>query len=667
MSAALLLPAGPARAVEHGGNDLTELSLEELGAIDVSAASLLGTGLLDAASSVSVVLPEQWQRAGAHRLLDALEGQPGVLVLPHTSGNQVLAVRGYARSTSYTGVASSWDGVPLSDLFRAAPQFNLPNISLGALSQIQLIAGPGSALYGSDAFHALVALRGYEAASDQRSLRGTAGSNGYYDAALQLSQGLEQAGRVNLALAANGQPGQDRIARAVNPLNGQPLVVVRANRYATQTLSLKYLSEPERPLSWFANLALHHDTADAFQGLGTRLSGGDDLGWLDSRFLLGQAGVRRQLERGGWLEWKAYYWRIDNDLASHLRLASGAVRRDLRTEQFRGGWQATYRAEYRPWRTDWALALGDEWLGVNRARAGLATLAGAPLDEVRNPAEGARRRVHSATLEVNTHWAERRWGLVYGGRLDDYSDFGRHVSPRLGLVYRPQDDSAIKLLYGQAFRAPSAVELGGAQGSVLGNASLKPEVIDSYELVALRQRADSLLQLTLFRTLWRDGIAAMLLAPNKLSQYLNVERNDAYGASASLHWQGGGWLLDAAGSYVRSRNSRSGATYNLFPTTMFSVAVGRAVFDPSCQLYVSQRWQAATDDVPTTEGFPAQRLRPYARTDVTLSKLLSPQLSASLQLRNLFDRDNRLPSPPASLGGIPDERFGVNLSLQYRF
>lgn len=667
LAAALLLPAGPADASEQARRDLTALSLEELGAIDVSAASLLGAGLLDAAASASAVLPEQWQRAGAHRLLDALEGQPGVLVLPHTSGNQVLAIRGYARSTSYTGVAASWDGVPLNDLFRSAPQFNLPNINLGALSQIQLIAGPGSALYGSDAFHGMVALRGYEADADQRGVRGTAGANGYYDSALQLSQGLEQGGRLNLALAANGQPGQDRVARAVNPLNGQRLETLRDNRYGAQTLSLKWLSEAERPLSWFANLALHHDTADAFQGLGTRLSGGDDLGWLDSRFVMGQAGVRRELAQGGRLELKAYYWRVHNDLASHLQLASGPVRRDLRTEQFRGGWQATYRAEHRPWRTDWALALGDEWLGVQSARAGLASLAGAPLGEVVNPAEGARRRVHSATLEVNTHWAERRWGLVYGGRLDDYSDFGRHASPRLGLVYRPQEDSAIKLLYGQAFRAPSAVEIGGAQGSVLGNTGLKPEIIESVELVALRQRADSLVQLTLFRTLWHDGIASVLVPPNKLSQYLNVERNDAYGASASLRWQGGVWLVDAAGSYVRSRNSRSGAAYNLFPATMFSIAVGRPVFDPSCRIYLSQRWQSATDDVPASEGFPAQRLRPYARTDVTLSKQFSPQLSAMLQLRNLFDRDNRLPSPPASLGGIPDERFGVNLSMQYRF
>jgi outer membrane cobalamin receptor len=116
-----------------------------------------------------------------------------------------------------------------------------------------------------------------------------------------------------------------------------------------------------------------------------------------------------------------------------------------------------------------------------------------------NPADGASRRVGSATLEANTHWAERAWSLVYGARLDEYSDFGRHTSPRLGLVYHPRADSAVKLLYGQAFRAPSAVEIGGAQNSVLGNPALKPEIIDSYELIGMRETANMLATLTLYR------------------------------------------------------------------------------------------------------------------------------------------------------------------------
>lgn len=668
---AIVLAAGLALHVAGAGatlppGDLSELSLEELANVDVSAASLLSAGLLDTAASVSAVTPQQWQRRGARRLLDALETQPGVQVLPHTSGNQVLAIRGYARSTSYTGVATSWDGVPLNDLFRSGPQFNLPAINLGALSQMQLIEGPGSALYGSDAFHGLVALRGYEADHDQRELSAAGASNGYYEAALRQSTAVGADARLNVALAANGQPDQDRVAYAVHPITGRPLQSARENNFDAQTASFKLAGEGQGGLSWFGGLYLHHYDADAFQGSGTRLTGGNDLGWLATRFAMTQAGVRRELARGGSVELKGYYWWVDNDLASNLGTGAVPIHRDLWTRQFRTGLQATWRDGIPAWNTAWALSAGQERLGVRSAKAEAVTLAGQVLPTTINPAEGASRGVRNLTLELNSHWGER-WALVYGGRLDDYSDFGGHASPRLGLIYHPQPDAALKFLYGQAFRAPSAVEMGGAAGSVLGNPALQPELIDSYELVAQRQTARYLAQVTLFRTLWHDGISAVLVPPATLTQYRNVGRNDAYGATASLQARWQGWGLDASASYVRSRNAVTGMDYNIFPATMVNVGISHALFDPACLLTLNQRWQSRVDDIPVGDGLPPHALPRYLRTDVGVERHYSPRLTAYLQLRNLFNRDNRLPSAPSSVGGIPDEHFSLNLRLDYRY
>lgn len=665
LAAGLALHAACAGAAVPPG-DLRELSLEELGNVDVSAASLLSAGLLDTAASVSAVTPQQWQRQGARRLLDALETQAGVQVLPHTSGNQVLAIRGYARSTSYTGVATSWDGVPLNDLFRSGPQFNLPAINLGALSQLQLIEGPGSALYGSDAFHGLLALRGYEADHDQREVSAAGASHGYYEAALRQSTAVGDGVRLNVALAANGQPDQDRVAHAVHPVTGRPLQSARENNFDAQTASFKLAGARQGGLTWFGGLYLHHYDADAFQGLGTRLSGGNDLGWLATRFAMTQAGVRSALAGGGSVELKGYYWWVDNDLASNLATGAAPIHRDLWTRQYRTGLQATWRDGLPAWHTAWALSAGQERLGVRSARAEAVTLAGQVLPTTINPADGAGRGVRNLTLELNSNWDER-WGLVYGGRLDDYSDFGRHASPRAGLIYHPLPDAALKFLYGQAFRAPSAVEMGGASGSVLGNPELKPEVIDSYELVAQRQTVRYLAQVTVFRTLWRDGISAVLVSPATLTQYRNVGRNDAYGVTASMQGQWQGWGLDASASYVRSRNAVTGMDYNIFPATMINVGISHALSDPACVLTLTQRWQSRTDDIPAGDGLPTQTLPRYLRTDVGIERRYTPRLTAYLQLRNLFNRDNRLPSPPSSVGGIPDEHLSLNLRLDYRY
>jgi outer membrane cobalamin receptor len=646
---------------------IVDLSLEELATLDVSASSLLHAGLLDAGSSIGAVGPADWRRQGARRMLDALEFQSGIMVLPSTSGNQVLAVRGYARSTSYTGTATNWDDVPLNDLFRSGPQFNTPTINLGALSQIQLIQGPGSSLYGSDAFHGLVALRGFESDADMSDAQASIGSRRYYEAALQRSSALGESARLNLALAVNGQGDQDLRASYVEPATGTTVHNDRDNRYGAQTLSLKLASGAGRALSWYGGLYLHHYEADEFQGFGTRLSGRNDVGWVDTRFAMAQAGVRQALDKVRSVELKAYYWHVDSDLAANLQLATGPVRRDLYTLQHRGGVKAIYRDAWRPANTEWALAIESEWLGVDSAKAEARSGAGQLLSVTVNPAEGAQRTIRSATLEANTTWDKQRWRLVYGGRIDHYSDFGRHASPRLGLIWHPRADSAIKLLYGQAFRAPSAVEIGGAQNSILGNPNLKPETIDSYELVAMRETRTYRAQLTAYRTFWRNGIATVIAPGARLGQYQNVERNDAKGLNASVEYRAAGWLFDTSASWTHSRNTRTGKRYAMFPRAMLNVAIGHALFDTGWQALLGQRWQLDREDMASSEGFVARPLANYARTDLTVSKEFSSRLKASMQLRNLFDRSNILPSPQASLGGIPDEPFNLQLSLARQF
>jgi iron complex outermembrane receptor protein len=75
--------------------------------------------------------------------------------------------------------------------------------------------------------------------------------------------------------------------------------------------------------------------------------------------------------------------------------------------------------------------------------------------------------------------------LNAGVRYDHYDTFGGTTHPRLGLIYAPRQQTAIKLLYGGAFRAPNSYELfyGSASASMKGNPTLKPETIKTIELV----------------------------------------------------------------------------------------------------------------------------------------------------------------------------------------
>jgi outer membrane receptor for ferrienterochelin and colicins len=77
-----------------------------------------------------------------------------------------------------------------------------------------------------------------------------------------------------------------------------------------------------------------------------------------------------------------------------------------------------------------------------------------------------------------------RWRLEAGVRYDHYYTFGGTTNPRVALVYNPDEASALKLLYGRAFRAPNAYESYYADGfSAKANPDLDPETIRTLEAV----------------------------------------------------------------------------------------------------------------------------------------------------------------------------------------
>ncbi|XLZ70479.1 TonB-dependent receptor [Massilia sp. SR12] len=654
----MLACAGAARAAPPP-DSFSDLSLEELGRINVSAASLLPASLLDAASTVAPITQEDWQRRGARRLFDALETQPALNVLPHLSGSQSVVMRAMVPSGSPAGVALTWDDAPLTDLMRSSTQY-MSGLNLGALGQVQVIQGPGSALYGSDAFHGLVALRSPEPSGAAGGRAGLAArSDGFGEAYVQDARTLDGGARLRLAAAANVQAAQALQAPAAA---GQALQ--RDNRQQAQTASLRMLSDTEQDTTWHAGLYLHRYYIKDSNGIGTRASGGNDMGWSRTRFAMLQAGLRHSFSVARSLELKGYYWRADSTIGSVVAAAPSAQLRDLLAGQHRAGLQATWRDTLPALRTEYALSAGLERLAVDEAYSELRSLGGQYLNRLANPTEGARRNVRQATLEANTRWADGRWRLVYGGRLDHYSDFGSHGSPRLGLVFQPAPENALKLLYGQAFRAPSAQEQAGTPNSILPNPGLKPEIIDTLELVAVHQGDSLTAQATLFRSLWRDGIVSQLLPSNRLVQFVNADRNKSYGLGASLRYRAGSLLLELDGSFARGRNQPSGREFRTFPRAKLVAAAAWSLADPSWQLTLDQHWQSKVNDVSAGAVFAARGLPHYARTDIGVGKRLSPQTEVAFQVRNLADRHNIYTSPSGARGGIPDSGITGAITLR---
>ena len=75
--------------------------------------------------------------------------------------------------------------------------------------------------------------------------------------------------------------------------------------------------------------------------------------------------------------------------------------------------------------------------------------------------------------------------LFAGVRYDHYSTFGGTLNPRGALIYNPLSQTTLKLIYGRAFRAPNVYELYYNDGGLIykANPDLDPETIDAYQAV----------------------------------------------------------------------------------------------------------------------------------------------------------------------------------------
>ncbi|HVK98174.1 MAG TPA: TonB-dependent receptor [Dongiaceae bacterium] len=648
---------------------LMDLSLEELMTIEVSTTSLNGSTLADSASWATVIDEKSWQRTGARRTFDALAFQPATQVMPYIAGGDMVVIRGYSRTTSSRAVAMLWDGVPLSDLAQGNPTTNLSNINLFSLSSIEYTQGPGSALYGSDAFHGVIGLNSVATEGDQGMAELLAGSDGYYQGGARGSVDLGNGWFSNLALAANGQANQDASYLLEDPLSDAVLAEERAERYDTGTAVLTVGSDPTAATSFDGGYYRHRYDANGFVGVGMRFFPAPDEANRLSDFQMGRLALRHRFNGEQSLELKGYYWDLTNELDINLALGGGAVMatQNQHYDQYRYGMQLTYRDQIQPLNTRWALALAQDKMGIHDSDVRLQTDSGTVLQQGPDALQGERREINSAMLETDTALLENRWHLVLGARVDDYSDFGQQVSPRGGVIFHPAPGHALKLIYSEAFRAPSAAEMKGSSSLVLENPDLEPETTRTTELIWLVQDADATTQLSVFDSRWRNGIVSVPLGSTGLTTYRNQERNSSVGVTASHLREWRAWRFDINGSWVESRNDSLDEDYGAFPRYLLNLGLGYSAASLRTDFYLQQRAMFDMDAEVAGRTNPSDDTLPtYWRTDFTATWHGADPLDVMLVIRNLFDRNNDLPSITSD-GGVEDEAFSISAGVRYRF
>jgi iron complex outermembrane receptor protein len=237
--------------------------------------------------------------------------------------------------------------------------------------------------------------------------------------------------------------------------------------------------------------------------------------------------------------------------------------------------------------------------------------------------------------------------LNVGLRYDFYSIFGGTVNPRLGLIYNPREKTSIKLLYGTAFRAPNQYEINSPFQGVLPNDKLRPEQLETTELILEHYFNDQLRgELNLFHTSVTDIIASTAL-PSGDSKYQNTDNVDSNGFEIQFedNW-GDGFQGRISYSWQDTRSKADNSRLPNSPAHMVKLNLIAPIWQDIVFLgfetqYLSDRKVAATFDHPAgkVDGYSISNL-----TVFTQNWVKGLELSAGAY--NLFDERYFDPGSP---------------------
>lgn len=454
----------------------------------VSLATGSRQAISRAPSTATVITAQDIRAMGATDLDQALESVPGLHVsIDSVSMNSIYSFRG-VQTESNPQVLMLVNGMPITNVYQGNRSEFWGGMPLENVARIEVIRGPGSALYGADAFSGVINVITKTAADLQGTEYGVrAGSYNTRDVWIQHGGKL---GALDAAFYLNagntdGQKGimQKDAASRAGPVNNQ-------NRSLDAHADLSY--ESWRVRSTYQQREL---------GTGAGLAGALDPAARipESRFYLDTSYEKIDWARNWDLSAVAGFYNIKQDPATpyftlfpagvipgfpngmignpghaeqHQNVSLSAFYKGFEQHQLRIG--AGYRV--------------DDLYSVQEIKNFGPTFAplGALVNATGNPALvyllPHKRNVSFAFIQDEWRLAQD-WTLTAGVRHDTYSDFGGTTNPRLALVWDAAYNVVVKAMHATAFRAPSFTELYALNNPVaIGTPTLQPETITTDEL-----------------------------------------------------------------------------------------------------------------------------------------------------------------------------------------
>jgi len=464
-----------------------------------------------APSSATVITAQDIKAMGATGLEQVLESVPGLHVsMNNIASGPIYSFRGI-HTTRNSEVLMLVNGMPITNVFAGDRSQMWGGMPLENVARIEVIRGPGSALYGADAFSGVINVITRTAADIKGSEYGARiGSFNTREAWIQHGGKLWELDAA-FYLGAGNTDGQKGIIQKDAQTAWDAIFGTKASLAPGPVNAQNKSIDARADLSYGAwRLRSGYQQRELGSGAGLAAALDPNARIPESRLYLDAS-----YEKTGWSpNWDvsavAGYYDIKSNPANPAytlfpagafggAFPNGMIGNPGHAEQHT---HASVTAVYTGFEQH-LLRAGtghrvDDLYQTQEFKnfdANFAPLPGV-IDASGNPALvfllPHKRSVTFAFAQDEYSFA-RDWTLTAGVRHDHYSDFGDTTNPRIALVWDASYNIVIKAMHGTAFRAPSFTELYNINNPVtIGNSRLKPETITTDELGFLWQPVNKL-------------------------------------------------------------------------------------------------------------------------------------------------------------------------------
>ena len=505
---------------------ISALSLEDLMKIDVQTASLHPQSVNSAPGLVTVITAEQIRKYGYQTFGEALNHVVGFYLTDDRTYDSV-GIDGFSIPGDWaTRTLVLINGHAMTEnIFGSANYFGDDfALDLSLVDHIEIVRGPSSSLYGSNGILATINVI-TKSPGHERETVVRVETNTLAEKKLTISQIVPLSSTNTMLLSGTvfNTAGLHSIyiheydSPATNNGNAVNMDGSRGFRFFAniklgkwEFLSLATSREKIQPISW----------GDAvFNDRGTRAT--DQRAFIDAQYT-------RESNSGATLHWRTFYdrYQFHGDYRYPLDENKIVVNRELDA----GDWIASEVSYRFPW------LKGDLTTGSALKFDLRALQSTADIQPIYKQNLYVNKLDEFAAGFIQQEWSlGEHWSFNIGARYDWSYYRSSSISPRAAVVFQPDTQTSIKLLYGRGFRNPNANELFFDDGKQnLGNLRLRPERADTFQ-IAMEHNFDRIwtADLSIYNVNDKDVIVPVY-SSGDLIQFQNAARFHGWGIGLEL-------------------------------------------------------------------------------------------------------------------------------------